>query len=903
MSLPEYEQLKIKLSRITAVSQKLLGLDTQVCSISQSCEYSDKFSCVETLIDSMIACVAETLNLIGIGSECITELYKKKPNGKIYLTLKSEEECSFKEKVEKSTEIQKSTGNVERLLNFVVSKVKVSEYWKWNYKYSHRAYLSTGSNSNEEPIQVWSGSGTATLETTTDLNPRSRNTIHQTLEVDITWFGRSISQIPSNFTINKNSPFCFTPTNNEEVSKMLIALDKLVAFFHSVDLFFSDINDLHPNTATSLVVLPSDVLSDIETGLPVLPLVNLNGTDSDLILTSFKQSLQNQISNFAAADNVTVGLVQMKEATIVASARMITFLSEGVKCSIKYLEGMTLAVISHIVSGEITPSELDSAICWYLNKNILNDKKHHLKALMFPIRSLHSHPEGMLEIIDFDTGKTLHTVCRTIERAKQSWSFSLSATAKVVCDGQILVNGFVSNVIKNSNSNKVLSLSSNQISSYVVILGKLSGVGEVIVSHALIVRNRESFSIPLSFTEIPSAEEFQEAISSLSPEQQRFANAYRSMQLEGTLFTVGVIHIKPQLESVLNLPQGALTKEIDFSQDILSCMITRQVSADFLCANSESSIPPIEQVRSNYERINRLIQLEKEDELKDIARSKNLEKLRLAAVDLETRKQWRESYIKTTWSANFVSSGSMCLAPAKCRSGGGGGFFSRSSKSSGPQKLRKRKVAMSAAPIASNSGISVKKKDEAPKLEIPPPKPSEPEKPTPEPEMPLPEPAPEVIQEQESESTTNNTTVGIHSIVSSSTTWDYSLIPTQLENRFLEVGKAPCSQLRPVTITPNPSGWKKCEYKSILSAASPPKILKSNDVKSHKESALTLLDALTKSGNLPLCETSLYVLFGFNCSWSDSIIQSSVRHNINPIHVATNAVVEIANVLHEKKVA
>ena len=55
---------------------------------------------------------------------------------------------------------------------------------------------------------------------------------------------------------------------------------------------------------------------------------------------------------------------------------------------------------------------------------------------------------------------------------------------------------------------------------------------------------------------IPAPAEFRDAIESLSPEQQRFAKAYRCMQLAGTLFAVAVVQIKPQLERLLGLPNN-----------------------------------------------------------------------------------------------------------------------------------------------------------------------------------------------------------------------------------------------------------------------------------------------------------------------------------------------------------
>ena len=62
--------------------------------------------------------------------------------------------------------------------------------------------------------------------------------------------------------------------------------------------------------------------------------------------------------------------------------------------------------------------------------------------------------------------------------------------------------------------------------------------------------------VPLILETIPTPAEFRDAIESLSPEQQRFAKAYRGMQLASTLFAVAVVQIKPQLERLLGLPDG-----------------------------------------------------------------------------------------------------------------------------------------------------------------------------------------------------------------------------------------------------------------------------------------------------------------------------------------------------------
>ena len=64
---------------------------------------------------------------------------------------------------------------------------------------------------------------------------------------------------------------------------------------------------------------------------------------------------------------------------------------------------------------------------------------------------------------------------------------------------------------------------------------------------------------------------------SLSEEQQRFAKAYRAMQLEGSVFAVLIVPLKPQLEVLLGLEKDSLTKEIQLTQRLLDLFIEHQV--------------------------------------------------------------------------------------------------------------------------------------------------------------------------------------------------------------------------------------------------------------------------------------------------------------------------------------
>ena len=105
--------------------------------------------------------------------------------------------------------------------------------------------------------------------------------------------------------------------------------------------------------------------------------------------------------------------------------------------------------------------------------------------------------------------------------------------------------------------------------------------------------------IPLLLKELPTAKEFKDAIKSLSPEQQRFAKAFRTMQLASSVFGVCIIQIKPQLESLLGLPPDALDKEMKLTQDLMELFVEYQVPSDLISYNGVMENVSMEDKLSN----------------------------------------------------------------------------------------------------------------------------------------------------------------------------------------------------------------------------------------------------------------------------------------------------------------
>merc|ERR1719443_1694483 len=146
--------------------------------------------------------------------------------------------------------------------------------------------------------------------------------------------------------------------------------------------------------------------------------------------------------------------------------------------------------------------------------------------------------------------------------------------------------------------------------------------------YAMIVQNKDELTIPLNMSTIPTPQEFKDAIASLSPEQQRFAKGFRSMQLESTLFGIVVIQIKPQLEKVLNLPEDSLTKEIKLTQDLMELFIKYQIPSDLLSFDGtdsadgfELSAPSakekLDAVKSHRDAMHDMLKQAKEEEVQE----------------------------------------------------------------------------------------------------------------------------------------------------------------------------------------------------------------------------------------------------------------------------------------------
>ena len=174
-----------------------------------------------------------------------------------------------------------------------------------------------------------------------------------------------------------------------------------------------------------------------------------------------------------------------------------------------------------------------------------------------------------------------------------------------------------------------------------LLAGRITGPNEFEPMCSLLVQNGDEVSIPLTLFLVPSARTFKDAVQSLSPEQQRFAKAIRSMQLESTLFGVCVIHVRPQLERVLNLPEDALAKDVFLTQDLLTLFVKYQIPSDLLSYTGRRDVAiaaKVSAVRKCAASVMAIVRASEEQQLEEARRAQELRR-----IEEETRRLEEES--------------------------------------------------------------------------------------------------------------------------------------------------------------------------------------------------------------------------------------------------------------------
>mmetsp|Transcript_109599 Transcript_109599/g.340182 ORF Transcript_109599/g.340182 Transcript_109599/m.340182 type:complete len:159 (-) Transcript_109599:107-583(-) len=126
-------------------------------------------------------------------------------------------------------------------------------------------------------------------------------------------------------------------------------------------------------------------------------------------------------------------------------------------------------------------------------------------------------------------------------------------------------------------------------------------------------------------------------------------------------------------------------------------------------------------------------------------------------------------------------------------------------------------------------------------------------------------------------------------------TRDYTQVPREMDERFEKLDTD--SALRPTIINPS-AIWTKRAQKALL-ASPTTSTLGSEEQKKEKDAAFDLLDALTKSGALPIEHASLHVVVAATHCFDKTVMETVVQDNANPIHKVERSTLIMASTVHQ----
>jgi hypothetical protein len=266
--------------------------------------------------------------------------------------------------------------------------------------------------------------------------------------------------------------------------------------------------------------------------------------------------------------------------------------------SINYIEELLYRQLRQAIGRELDANDFTEYMDYHISK-IIKRRYCPLPFCYNVRRSVANSTEGNVSIEskynnnNLDVSSISSPICTMVNHISQSarMSFALNAATRITLCGDTYIHGYVQHDFMSSQENlSTLQLvaESRQFSSFILLIGRIVSKTEFDPKYAILMKNKDSLSIPLNIEQIPSAKEFKSAIKSLSPEQQRFAQAIRQMQLESTLFGICVIQIKPLLEKVLNLPSNSLTKEIELNESLMELFIEYQIPSDMMSYSGPS---------------------------------------------------------------------------------------------------------------------------------------------------------------------------------------------------------------------------------------------------------------------------------------------------------------------------
>eukprot|EP00439_Symbiodinium_sp_Y106_P037021 s2962_g4.t1 len=877
-------------------------------------QYEDKYLLVEGVTNAAIASQLNSFGALGLTMQHVQKLQEWSKEKVVSFQFIAEEACSYLR--EETREEEDPTRHVEEvsvrgaLQAAFTSKVvtKITEYfWKFEAKYELLAIRGVGETADDR-LCLMTRTGQAELLTSAKQSPRPEvKKPAVKLQLNANWLFRNLKNdtVVPGFIVNRLAKDCKTPRRNEDVQQAYYHCERVAVFAKQVSSYLSGLFQIQTAAKKSLdlaalrgdddsvfsPVLPVMVQSsqaaieDLGPAAEALVLVesvheeaqsNVQMTvqDSNRLLQEEVRTLKGKQADLAEAFPED-GLATRTEAFAVVALQHVARVCSSWADAVGYVEDMLRKQLAAAIGKEVSPADFAAYMRFHYRK--LFHEAFLPKPLCFSVRRSDTHsPEGTVSIEEAVVGPggdsninspIVTMVASTTESAPMT--FPLNASTNVTFAGERHLHAWLSHQFSGQSGCELsLVARARQFSSMLVLIGRVSSATSFDPKYAAIIQNKDELTIPLNLSTIPSPKEFKDAIESLSPEQQAFAKAFRAMQLESTLFGVLVVQIKPQLERVLNLADDSLTKEIKLTQDLMQLFIKYQIPSDLLSFDATSgeaellnptAAERLERVKGHVQAMHEMLAQAKQEEIQEREQEvlyddpfANQPKGKGAALKHRARPQ-----------GGMKQAIQLSASPALCAQSAG--------------------MPVPAPPCAAPCGAPPPVAGGAPPPASPPPPPQQQQ---------------QQQQQQSVPQPTQKFPEEAGSVGASSGTRDYTQVPVEMDQRFEKLDTD--NSLRPTIINPG-ERWKKQSQKALLASPSTSHLSKAEQ-KTEREAAFDLLDALTKSGALPLTHASLHVVIAATHCFDKTVTETVIQNNVNPIAKVDRSSLIMASTVHQKPV-
>ena len=572
--------------------------------------WGNKYEAVESMSAAAVAGVHNAFLALGLAddglSAKLTELQGVASrlgatNRTVTLEYTTKSKTTLVDTVEKKTgkRVVKSSGLILTTTTEVYDTV--TEY-VWERRTESALTLYAGLPGEEVPhVDLSRGHATFKLYTGTSEVPNKHIDPLRRKSVDIGWLFKRV-EAKFRYSIDRSKQTCRTPANNEETIRLREQFRRLLEWAQDVASLADSEVPQQGQWPVRMSAFTRRFTGD-EVFVPVAPLLGRVGgfsvddggagpsdtrrvpaSDINVLLAEQLRTLQRVLSDGTAE------VTELPEAMLRGRGLVwhLSVLCQQFDAGVSYVEGLVRQQLVSAIGREVTKDDFKTHMRQH-QQAFFAEGDTAPAAFSHAVRRPGHAPEGTLLIEETDDdGRSTAIATQSRLVPDTALRLALSSSASLALSGPHRLHSFVDYTF-GSTAGRAFTLraEAREFASFALVLAKLGTAGQLAAEEVLVVQNKETLRIPLMLEALPTPKAFKRAISSLSPEQQRFAKAYRSLQLQGTLFVVAVVQLKPLMERVLNLPPNSLSKEIKLTHSLIELFVTHDISSEMLCYDAD----------------------------------------------------------------------------------------------------------------------------------------------------------------------------------------------------------------------------------------------------------------------------------------------------------------------------